>query len=205
MLKISGKNRECLIVLNIPQLREKINKNLRESPCFLREWRSSDRVWLSQRTCLSLHGGSRETGLPSPSSLARCHCPGCGSQRLLRCRLHPAGRCPNSSSLFPPLAAVVAVASQREEAFCAFLLKNFLKNTFYWTFILLYSCQNKRRQEGKRNEDVDCGMWAVMWRCIRGRARSCSRQTPCERRWRAGCRLMHSRNTGKHRMGVRKC
>ena len=37
--------------------------------------------------------------------------PGCGSQRLLRCRLHPAGRCPNSSSLFPPLAAVVAVAS----------------------------------------------------------------------------------------------
>ena len=37
--------------------------------------------------------------------------PGCGSQRLLRCRLHPAGRCPNSFSLFPPLAAVVAVAS----------------------------------------------------------------------------------------------
>ena len=31
-------------------------------------------------------------------------CPGCGSQRLLRCRLHPAGRGPNSSSLFPPLA-----------------------------------------------------------------------------------------------------
>ena len=39
--------------------------------------------------------------------------PGCGSQRLLRCRLHPAGRCPNSSSLFPPLAAVVAVAPGR--------------------------------------------------------------------------------------------
>ena len=31
-------------------------------------------------------------------------------QRLLRCRSHPAGRGPNSSSLFPPLAAVVAVA-----------------------------------------------------------------------------------------------
>ena len=30
--------------------------------------------------------------------------PGCGSQRLLRCRSHPAGRGPNSSSLFPPLA-----------------------------------------------------------------------------------------------------
>ena len=39
--------------------------------------------------------------------------PGCGSQRLLRCRLHPAGRCPNSDSLFPPLAAVVAVAPDR--------------------------------------------------------------------------------------------
>ena len=36
--------------------------------------------------------------------------PGCGSQRLPRCCSHPAGRCPNSSSLFPPLAAVVAVA-----------------------------------------------------------------------------------------------
>ena len=36
--------------------------------------------------------------------------PGCGSQRLLRYRSHPAGRGPNSSSLFPPLAAVVAVA-----------------------------------------------------------------------------------------------
>ena len=45
---------------------------------------------------------------------AACHCPGCGSQRLLRPLVrasHPAGRGPNSSSLFPPLAAVVAVAS----------------------------------------------------------------------------------------------
>ena len=39
--------------------------------------------------------------------------PGCGTQRLLRCRLHPAGRGPNSDSLFPPLAAVVAVAPGR--------------------------------------------------------------------------------------------
>ena len=39
--------------------------------------------------------------------------PGCGTQRLLRCRLHPAGRGPNSDSLFPPLAAVVAVAPSR--------------------------------------------------------------------------------------------
>ena len=48
-----------------------------------------------------------------PLSLLRSPRPGCGSQRLLRCRLHPAGRCPNSSSLFPPLAAVVAVAPCR--------------------------------------------------------------------------------------------
>ena len=41
---------------------------------------------------------------------SRCAKTGCGSQRLLRCRSHPAGRCPNNSSLFPPLAAVVAVA-----------------------------------------------------------------------------------------------
>ncbi len=47
---------------------------------------------------------------PCPLRLLRRHCPGCGSQRLLRCCSHPAGRRPNSSSLFPPLAAVVAVA-----------------------------------------------------------------------------------------------
>ena len=47
--------------------------------------------------------------LPSQSGL-RPPRPGCGTQRLLRCRSHPAGRGPNSSSLFPPLAAVVAVA-----------------------------------------------------------------------------------------------
>ena len=39
--------------------------------------------------------------------------PGCGSPRLLRYRLHPAGRGPNSDSLFPPLAAVVAGAPRR--------------------------------------------------------------------------------------------
>ena len=51
-----------------------------------------------------------ERGQNLSVNASHCHCPGCGSQRLLRCRLHPAGRCPNSSSLFPPLAAVVAVA-----------------------------------------------------------------------------------------------
>ena len=54
---------------------------------------------------------------------------GCGSQRLLRCRSHPAGRGPNSSSLFPPLAAVVAVAEgeafrtmNREEAYSTLII-----------------------------------------------------------------------------------
>ena len=36
---------------------------------------------------------------------------GCGTQQLLRIRLHLAGRGPNNSSLFPPLAAVTVVAS----------------------------------------------------------------------------------------------
>ena len=45
-----------------------------------------------------------------PKNASRFAKTGCGSQRLLRCRSHPAGRCPNSSSLFPPQAAVVAVA-----------------------------------------------------------------------------------------------
>ena len=49
-------------------------------------------------------------GLSKRKKASRCAKTGCGSQRLLRCRSHPAGRCPNSSSLFPPLAAVVAVA-----------------------------------------------------------------------------------------------
>ena len=41
---------------------------------------------------------------------SQCHRPGCGSQRLLRSRLHPAGRGPNNFSLLPPLAAVEMVA-----------------------------------------------------------------------------------------------
>ena len=56
-----------------------------------------------------LHQGGQNLSV----NASHCHRPGCGSQRLLRCRLHPAGRSPNSSSLFPPLAAVVAVAPGR--------------------------------------------------------------------------------------------
>ena len=64
----------------------------------------------NSRSPLSHAAGVTALDSTSPSALTRCHCPGCGSQRLLRCRSHPAGRGPNSSSLFPPLAAVVAVA-----------------------------------------------------------------------------------------------
>ena len=139
-MKRNGQNIEYRVTLNIPHLREKINKTCANRPvsCVNGENPSGRMPFgspfgragaerlrgqgrrrrgigaaiasLCQRDSLSLRSGSRETGLPSPSSLARCHCPGCGSQRLLRCRLHPAGRGPNSSSLFPPLAAVVAVA-----------------------------------------------------------------------------------------------
>ena len=48
------------------------------------------------------------------SGASRQH-PGCGSQHPLRAK-HSclAGRCPNNSSLFPPLAAVVVVAPRGE-------------------------------------------------------------------------------------------
>ena len=52
--------------------------------------------------------------------------PGCGSQHLLRPLVrasHPAGRGPNSDSLFPPLAAVVVVAPIEERP---------------WQFVKLY-------------------------------------------------------------------
>lgn len=42
--------------------------------------------------------------------------------------------------------------------FCAFLLKKKKKNsedTVYWTFILLYSCQNKKTQEGTGMKDIE--------------------------------------------------
>ena len=48
--------------------------------------------------------------LPSQSKPDGFASLGCGSQRSFRCRSCPAGRCPNNSSLNPPLAAVVVVA-----------------------------------------------------------------------------------------------
>ena len=41
------------------------------------------------------------------------------------------------------------------EAFCAFLLEKLPEDTFYRTFILLYSCQNKKTQEGRGMKDVE--------------------------------------------------
>ena len=70
--------------------------------------RRSDSIALSKRQFIAVRRLSGD-GLALSVSL-RSPRPGCGSQRLLRCRSHPAGRGPNSSSLFPPLAAVVAVA-----------------------------------------------------------------------------------------------
>ena len=44
---------------------------------------------------------------------------------------------------------------RRQRAFCAFLLKKLPEDTFYWTFILLYSCQNKKTQEGTGMKDIE--------------------------------------------------
>ena len=143
------KNRGCLIILNVPHLRRKINKTCANRPlsCVNGENPSGRMPFgspfgragaerlrgqgrrrrgigaaiasLCQRDSLSLHGGSRETGLPSPSSRARC-----------------------------PL-------SHGERLFCAFLLKKLPKSTFYWTFILLYFGQNKKTQEGRGMKDIE--------------------------------------------------
>ena len=76
--------------------------------------RSKCRVFSAARTGIHEKGAARPFQTPKelskPKNASRFAKTGCGSQRLLRCRSHPAGRCPNSSSLFPPLAAVVAVA-----------------------------------------------------------------------------------------------
>ena len=78
------------------------------SSLFNRAFSTNSRSPLSHAAGVTAPPEGEELNLSVIAS--QCHCPGCGSQRLLRCRSHPAGRCPNSSSLFPPLAAVVAVA-----------------------------------------------------------------------------------------------
>ena len=76
--------------------------------------RSKCRVFSAARTGTHEKGAARPFQTPKGKSkwknASRFAKTGCGSQRLLRCRSHPAGRGPNSSSLYPPQAAVVAVA-----------------------------------------------------------------------------------------------
>ena len=61
----------------------------------------------------------------------------------------------------PPLPKGEDFASRKEgkdadkELSCAFLLKKLFEDTFYWTFILLYSCQNKKTQEGTGMKDIE--------------------------------------------------
>ena len=54
----------------------------------------------------------------------------------------------------PPLPKGEAFASRRELS-CAFLLEKLPEDTFYWTFILLYSGQNKKTQEGTGMKDIE--------------------------------------------------
>lgn len=63
-----------------------------------------------------------------------------------------------SDSIALPKNLLIAVQrgqGRRQRAFCAFLLKKLPENTFYWTFILLYSCQNKKTQEGRGMKDIE--------------------------------------------------
>ena len=134
MLKISGKNRGCLIVLNIPQLREKINKTCANRPvsCVNGEVRTE-------------FGSAKETAY---------HC----TERA---------RTPTESFSAP---------------FCS---KSFLKIHFIGLLFCYTPVRTKRHRREQEWKTLNCGMWAVMWRSIRGRARSCSRRTPCGRRWKS--------------------
>ena len=41
------------------------------------------------------------------------------------------------------------------EAFLSLFPQKTSEDTFYWTFILLYSCQNKKTQEGRGMKDIE--------------------------------------------------
>ena len=73
---------------------------------FTRWWRGLNRCCSKAKFSFACQKRTRK----APATFEALDPTGCGSQRLLRYRSHPAGRCPNSSSLYPPLAAVVAVA-----------------------------------------------------------------------------------------------
>ena len=111
--------------------------------------RRSDSIALPKRQLIAVRRLSGD-GLALSVSL-RSPRPGCGSQRLLRCRSHPAGRGPNSSSLFPPLAAVVAVAPKGRGFSEPFSSKNFRRYILldFYSAILL---SEQKDTGGKRNE-----------------------------------------------------
>ena len=103
-MKRNGETVEYQVTLNIPDLREKINKTCANRP-------------------VSCVNGEK------PSDF--------GSDK------EPAYRCAERARTLT------------ERLFCAFLLKKLPENTFYWTFILLYSCQNKKTQEGRGMKDIE--------------------------------------------------
>ncbi len=111
-----GKTEDRRIAENIADIMKRSHPNVEEVSYSVPELSGAVRSafapdWLNEAgTVLERDALTQDGRTACPLRLLRSHCPGCGSQRLLRCRSHPAGRCPNSSSLFPPLAAVVAVA-----------------------------------------------------------------------------------------------
>ena len=144
MLKISGKNRGCLIVLNIPQLREKINKTCANRP-----------VSCVNGENLSDFGSDKETVYHCAAALGRWACP------LSLAPLAKAGlRLPASASL--PLAScwplpqqLLPVSAtgggrrrcpQRERLSAPFCSKNFLKIHFIGLLFCYTPVRTKRHR-----------------------------------------------------------
>lgn len=44
---------------------------------------------------------------------------------------------------------------RRQRAFLRLFAQKLPEDTVYWTFILLYSCQNKKTQEGRGMKDIE--------------------------------------------------
>ena len=147
------KNRGCLITLNVPHLRRKINKTCANRPvsCVNGEVRTE-------------FGSLKEPAYRCAAALGKRACP-------LRHRCARQGRVAAPSVCFAVACILLAAAPTappcfrrwrrssplppKGEAFCAFLLKKLPEDTFYWTFILLYFGQNKKTQEGRGMKDIE--------------------------------------------------